>query len=653
MRTLSSALLAAQRSPTARPCVRVEVVEKVGAAARFKWSRLYSGPEPDCHNDATMPGDGSLVRIRGGGGIYRQRVPDPGPGSDFSQWYYWGFTGSDVAVCSHGAEALAFWVQSSGWLRRRESSTCGETWGDPIHMSYVGGDYGRYRVAACFKANGDAILLYSNGATLYRRRRISATWEAATAWTNSLGSVTGIAVTHSGDWNVVVTGVDHDNNAGVWTCVFGDGYTMPVDTWSGLEAVTIASPDSDTAFRAPSVEMPDVFRTFFVEQYAGTEAYSRPYWTHSLPNADFISNLWREPVPFGVSCQHGVALTCGGSHAWLCAPHGVWRSPVSPPSVEVSEEVIEVRTEIRPCSGWLRLTLRNDDGRFNSVGCGSYAPIGKGSKILLHLGYHTAEGPESSLAPAFWIESWEYATGGGRSHLILSAGDGWSLLERWRARRQFTWRRNERTIFQLLRFLFARAGLEFSSFSYSDAVFQYPAFTIHPGESALTAVRRLLDMVPDVILFVTDTAYLVNPQAGDASCYSYGPAHSIFEGRYTTSAQAANRIQVFGEELTTEDWDWDEVEQVYDRVAQARDLNLDSTDEAHQRGQAILREAEMASAGGDIAVLMNCGQDLYDVVDITSPQAGLDAARRRVLALEHAWAPLAGRYTLRLGLGAP
>jgi hypothetical protein len=428
---------------------------------------------------------------------------------------------------------------------------------------------------------------------------------------------------------------------------------MPVDTWSSLEAVTIASPDSDTCFCAPSVDLPDVFRTFFVETYAGAEAYSRPYWSHSLPGADFISNLWREPVPFDLACQHGVALTHGGSYAWLCAPNGVWRSPVVPASVDVTDETIEVRTEIRPSSGWLQLTLRNDDGRFNSPGSGNYAPIGKGSKVLLYLGYHTAEGPQSSVAPAFWIESWEYATGGGRSHFIIRAHDGWSLLERWRARRQFTWPKDERNIFQLLRFLFARVGLEFSSFSYSQTVFQYPAFTIHPGESALTAVRRLLDMVPDVILFVADTAYLVNPQAGDASCYSYGPAHSILKGRYTASAQAANRVQAFGDALVTEDWDWDEVEQVYDRLAQASDLNLDTTDEAHQRGRAMLREAEMESVGGHVIVPMNCGQDLYDVVDITSPEAGLDAAKRRVLRLEHAWAPLAGRYTLSLGLGAP
>jgi len=655
MRSLHSALLAAQKSPSAKPYVRVEVVEKIGAAARFNWSRLYTGEEPDCHNDATMPGDGSLVRIRGGGGIYRQRTPDPGPGSDFSQWYYWGYTGSDVAICSHGAEVLAFWIQSSGWLRRRESSTYGETWGDPIQMNYIGTSHSEYRVAACFKPSGDAIVLYSNGTSLYRRRRINGIWEAAAAWTNSLGSITGIAVTYNGDWNVVITGMDNDYSPGVWTSVLGDGYSMPPDSWSGLREITIASTDSDIEFLAPSLEMPDVFRVFFVEQYNGTEAYSRPYWSHSLPNADFISNLWREPVPLNLSCIYGVALTYhpsqGEGYAWLCAPYGVWRAPISPAWVDVTDDVIEMRSEIHPFSGRLELTLRNDDGRFNSIAFGSFAPISLSSKLNLYLGYHTTEGAKSSLAPAFWIDGWEYVTKGGRSEFILYAHDGWSLLNRWRARRQFTWNSSaeggDSNIFQLLRFLFARAGLEFSSFSYSNAIFQYPAFTIHPSESGATAVRHLLDMVPDVIMFVTDTAYLINLLSSDTTSYSYGPAaegyHKIIEGSYRQNAQSTNRAQVYGYDLMTEDWNWDAIEEVHDRLSQVRDMNLDTTEKAHQRGQGILREAEMEAQGGHILVPMNCGQDLYDAIGISSPQAGLDASKRRVLALNHTWGTFHGQ----------
>ena len=83
-------------------------------------------------------------------------------------------------------------------------------------------------------------------------------------------------------------------------------------------------------------------------------------------------------------------------------------------------------------------------------------------------------------------------------------------------------------------------------------------------------------------------------------------------------------MQVFGDGIFTEDWDWDEISQVYDHLAQAKDINLDTTTKAHYRGEAVMREADIEGLNGTILVPMNCGQDLFDVVAITSPQAGLN-----------------------------
>ncbi|GAI29433.1 unnamed protein product, partial [marine sediment metagenome] len=194
------------------------------------------------------------------------------------------------------------------------------------------------------------------------------------------------------------------------------------------------------------------------------------------------------------------------------------------------------------------------------------------------------------------------------------------------------------------------------AFSTSTAlVNQYPAFTINPGESGLTAVKRLLSMVPDVIFFVRDTAYLKNPLAADSSQYAYGTDHAIIEANYRELAQESNRAQVFGEGVFTEDWDWDEIALVHDRLAQASDINIDSTTKAHHRGAAILRGADIEGIDGHILVPMNCGQDLFDVISITSPQAGLNASKRRVISLTRTWTPNKpkSRYSLSVGLGAP
>ena len=64
MRGLPDSLLAAQKSPSAVPYVQVRIRERVGNVARLAWERLYSGGESDYFHAATMPGDGSLMRVR-------------------------------------------------------------------------------------------------------------------------------------------------------------------------------------------------------------------------------------------------------------------------------------------------------------------------------------------------------------------------------------------------------------------------------------------------------------------------------------------------------------------------------------------------------------------------------------------------------------
>lgn len=557
----------------------------------------------------------------------------------FSEWVDWGVYAYAVAVCSYGSAVFAFGIAvTDGHLYRCESSDNAENWGSWIDMGDVSGSSST-RLACCFKDSNEAIVLYSIGGTLYRRRWNGETWESAAAWSNSLSNIFGIAVTYMGDWNVVVTGYTSEPIYGVWTCVLGDGYSAAVDSWSALKEVMIAESGSGISFWYPSLSMPDVFRMFFVEMYSGSESYSRPYWSHSLATADFISNLWREPIPFNLDSDKGLSLCYKSPYVWLTRPDSVWRASLSPASVEITDDLLAISSRIVPFSGCVELTLRNDDGRYNSLGSSNYEAIKKGSEILISWGYHTTAGKETGgFDPTTWIESWEYVTRDGHSEFILHSVDGWDLLDRWRARRQFTWPSGTKNIYQLLALIFARAGLELSAFSTSTAIVnQYPAFTINPGESGLTAVKRLLAMVPDVIFFVRDTAYLKNPQASDSSQYAYGTDHAILDASYRELAQKVNRAQVFGVGVFTEDWDWNEIALVYDRLVQASDININSITKAHQRGEAILRDSDIEDLNGHILVPMNCGQDLFDVIAITSPQTGLNASKRRVLSLARTW----------------
>jgi hypothetical protein len=63
------------------------------------------------------------------------------------------------------------------------------------------------------------------------------------------------------------------------------------------------------------------------------------------------------------------------------------------------------------------------------------------------------------------------------------------------------------------------------------------------------------------------------------------------------------------------------------------------------------RLAEMEAVNGAILAPVNCGQQLYDVVDITDSRAGLSATRRRVIGLTLVYRPRRGEYQQRLLLG--
>ena len=217
----------------------------------------------------------------------------------------------------------------------------------------------------------------------------------------------------------------------------------------------------------------------------------------------------------------------------------------------------------------------------------------------------------------------------------------------------------------MLTLVLARAGLKLEVISQSSLITShYPDFTISPAASGDAIISKLLSFVPDVLFIEGSSAYLVNPQAGDTSVYAYtspqsqpATSHPILEGRYRIGALELNRIQVEGYDsgagsaIIVDCFDWDEIDNVYERFLELEDKNIGGVSQAEERGQALLRKAEIESAGGLIRIPTNCGQQMYDVIDITDARAGLEAQKRRVVGLSLVYKPGGGRYEHSLLLG--
>ncbi len=665
MRSLSETLLAAQKEVTRTPYVKLEAKNKIAGVVRYDWSRLYNGSEDDYFHAVTMPGDGSLIRVRitppsDSRKLYRQRVVDPDPESDFSQWTYTNqYNAVIVVCCSSGTEVSIFWIKSDRKIYQFKSTDYGVNWGSPELLGYTP-TTAIYGIAAAYKPNGDIALFFADQATLYVLKRINGNWGNSTAWDKSTGDLSGVATVYDGDWNLIVTGNDTSNNYKLWSLVYGDGGEVTAGTWSALKEIAVAPSDGDFEYHRAFLDKPDVYRAFYVEKFTGTESYNRPGWSYSVPDTKFTDNLWHEPVPFNLSSEYGLAIAHYGDYCWLSNPSGVWRANKVEQTIDLTSDVLSLRQEATQTSGRLIIELRNDEGQYASPGQGDLQVLDIGCQLAFSPGYVTSVGNEVSSGLTFILDAYEHTSSAGKASLILYASDGWGLIDTWRARHQFRWNKdsNQMSVKQVLEFVLSRVGLKLEVKSQSSVIASfYPDFAINPNNQGEVIVRKLLSLVPDVLFIEGNKAYLINPLDTDSSVYSYGSAHPIFEGRYRRGAWAINRVQVEGydtagdEPIVADSFAWDEIDGLYDRLKQLEDRNIDTVAKAQARGEAYLREAEIESGGGMIRIPVNCGQQLYDVIDITDSRAGLNAEKKRVLGLTLIYNPRRGEYEEWLSLG--
>jgi len=640
VRALTPTLLEAQKQPSAQPYVRVTVSDRIVALTRLRWERLYTGGETDRYHAAAMPGDGSLLRARvepSTSTIAYQRVANPGAGSAFGSWSTLdSVANAGLALAASGANALLAFVPLNGvQVRIRESSDYGASFGTVQIVAGAGAFIGS--VAAVLKPDGTAFLIYAAGSTVFVLKRTGGTWGSAVAWPYSASQITGLACWHSGDYLLAIAGVDGSGAARLWAAVYGDGATQAVDTWSVLRDVAQADAGSNVTFRAPSLAVLDTYRLFFVESYSGSVAYDRPQWTWFAPSQSFAANAWREPVPFDLNTAYGLALTGADAlgPAWLSMPSGVWRAPLTTAELDLSDDVLELSSELRRDGGRARVVLRNDHGRYTGLSTGAGAVIRAGAELEFGAGYVTSAGPEApAAAPRFVIGGWEHRSGDGEATVTLFARDAWSLVERWRARRQFAWAAGTDNLFQILRFVFGRAGIDLiNTGSSALASALRPAFTIHPGQDGRRVVAALLSLTADVVLVSALGASYYEPVAG-ATTYRYGGDHAITRARFASAGRAVNRAQVFGPSVVAESFAWDDIGDQFDRLRQAHDLNVTTVALAQDRAAALLRREELSPELGELVSPVNCGQELYDIVAVTDEGAGLSDASFRVVGID-------------------
>jgi hypothetical protein len=388
-----------QKKPTRKPLVKLEVQAYGHPAAtpsggiqweNFGWQRFYSGTETKDSHGVTMPGDGSLVRVRkSGANLYLSRVTSPGPSSTYSSWggSFGGVpTNAKTAIASLGAEVMVA-SMSAAYLYRRQSSDYGATWAGWVEMTNARPC--ERGIAAAFKPNGDCAIVHASDVndpmSLYIQKRVGGSWSTGMGQRGGYDAeIADLAMYYDGDWNIIAL-VQEGSYISVVRMVYGDGYRQTAGTWATDAKIGLGRARVDVAaqvrLRQFTVGWPVGFRqmqpwgpweprtasTYWERHQAVIDALagetldvSGPYllkpatscarpllslarqnqpWLFRLkPGTDFYDYNWNKASTMESSASRGMALAAdpSGEYIWATQPDEVWRTPCpgswSPPT---------------------------------------------------------------------------------------------------------------------------------------------------------------------------------------------------------------------------------------------------------------------------------------------------------------------------------
>ncbi len=667
MKALSASILAGQQALTQRPYVQsLTVTNRRRGVQPLVPEALYAEAATSAGFAACFAADGSLCRMRvaGGGDVYVQRVPSPATAST-AAWGAWtllaagvasGF--SPVAMVAGPVIVNMVYVKPDGYsLVRRFSGNNGASWSAESAVSSDAAAPVRAVAVATKPTVEDRLFVWGCGPNVagaavveLRSRTLSPSGvlgPLSVSTVPKFWQVEGLACSYGGDWHVAVAGQDGrgEHPWGVFLTLMGNGAAAPVGTWLPLGTLQRADAATEYRYDTPSlVSAAGAYRCAY--QARRPDGPDRLEIAHRVVSG-YGTEGWTAPAPFGVDVP-GLLVASRTGEVLLAGERAAWSLDTTAQSLELADRLRSYRYR---APGGLSLVLSDADGASSTAQMQLLRP---GAGLTLARGLSLADGPVAVALPEQEVILVRRVVEAGERALLVECRDAEQALAGFRASRSLVWAGGSRAAHQILADLCAAAGVPLVVVGIPSAqASRTPAFEVGPGESALAAVRRLLEMAPERLGPDGYGLTLVDP-TGVNTPYGYGnDGHPLLHWELEQRPIEPNHVQAYGprgEGIYGEALDAGEVARLGQRLTKLLDGSLSSAAEASGLAAAALAVAKRQALRGRFQSMPNLGLELWDRVEIR-PAAAVAGEARTVTSYEERYCPATGEWTQAVTCG--
>jgi hypothetical protein len=180
----------------------------------------------------------------------------------------------------------------------------------------------------------------------------------------------------------------------------------------------------------------------------------------------------------------------------------------------------------------------------------------------------------------------------------------------------------------------------------------YPTSVVQP---IAIGIPTILGGIPSGIVWPESTIQQISIGSPTILKYVW---HVILDGNYITATPPINRVYVIGRDADGNPVygtavDSTELGLVGERLDFQQELAIPTNSQAEGMANAILSKMRLSGKRGVILIPPNCGQELWDVVQLTDKGANQEAIKFRVVGIRFEYNPKQARYHHKLILGAP